>query len=241
MGNRLDVSFLGDLNPEQKDSAQAILAHDTGVLSAATAFGKTVVAAYIIAARSVNTLVLVHRKQLLDQWISRLKTFLDIPDESIGQIGGGKRKPTGIIDVATIQSLSRKGVVDDIVADYTTNFLGGVMKAFKKELFIIVILILSISNYSKAGTSEFCSYTWPDDYKMRKYCQNQQAEAEQELLSIAESEGLFKDGMIYPPSNLSDRQKIIFHCMSKWKDYRFKTYDYIMVVDCIKQQFENLD
>ncbi len=118
IGNRLDISFLGDLYPEQKNAAQAILEHDTGVLSAATAFGKTVVAAYLIAERSVNTLVLVHRKQLLDQWISRLKTFLDIADESIGQIGGGKRKPTGIIDVATIQSLSRKGVVDDIVADY---------------------------------------------------------------------------------------------------------------------------
>ncbi len=60
----------------------------------------------------------VHRKQLLDQWIARLNTFLDVAEGSIGQIGGGKRKPTGIIDVATIQSLSRKGVVDDIVADY---------------------------------------------------------------------------------------------------------------------------
>jgi predicted RNase H-like HicB family nuclease len=118
MGNRLDVNFLGDLYPKQKDAAAAMLAHDTGVLSAATAFGKTVVAAYLVAERSVNTLVLVHRKQLLDQWMSRLKTFLDIADESIGQIGGGKRNPSGLIDVATIQSLSRKGVVDDIVADY---------------------------------------------------------------------------------------------------------------------------
>ncbi len=117
-GKRLDVEFSGVLHPEQKDAVDAILAHDTGVLSAATAFGKTVVAAYLIAKRSVNTLVLVHRKQLLDQWISRLNSFLDIADGSIGQIGGGKRKPTGIIDVATIQSLSRKGVVDDIVADY---------------------------------------------------------------------------------------------------------------------------
>ena len=114
----MDAKFSGELHPEQKDAAEAILAHDTGVLSAATAFGKTVVAAYLIAERSVNTLVLVHRKQLLDQWIARLNTFLDVAEGSIGQIGGGKRKPTGIIDVATIQSLSRKGVVDDIVADY---------------------------------------------------------------------------------------------------------------------------
>ncbi len=99
-------------------AVDALLEYDTGVLAASTAFGKTVVAAYLIAKRSVNTLILVHLKQLLDQWIERLNTFLDVSVNEIGQIGGGKRKPTGIIDVATIQSLSRKGVVDDMVANY---------------------------------------------------------------------------------------------------------------------------
>lgn len=117
-GFRLKVHFRGELRQDQKKAVKAVLAYEIGVLSAATAFGKTVVAAYLIAKRSVNTLVLVHRKQLLDQWIERLKTFLDISDDAIGQIGGGKRKPTGLIDVAMIQSLSRKGVVDDIVAEY---------------------------------------------------------------------------------------------------------------------------
>lgn len=117
-GVRLKVNFKGKLSQEQKAAAEAVLDHETGVLSAATAFGKTVVAAYLIAKRSVNTLVLVHRKQLLDQWIERLKAFLDVSEDMIGQIGGGKRKPTGLIDVAMIQSLSRKSVVDDIVAGY---------------------------------------------------------------------------------------------------------------------------
>ena len=117
-GKPLSTAFSGNLRPEQQLAAEALLAHDTGVLSASTAFGKTVVAAYLIAARAVNTLVLVHRKQLLDQWIARLNTFLDIPEEAIGAIGGGRRNATGIIDVAMIQSLSKKGVVDDIVADY---------------------------------------------------------------------------------------------------------------------------
>lgn len=117
-GTSLKVNFMGELRQEQKKAAEALLTYETGVLSAATAFGKTVVAAYLIAKRSVNTLVLVHRKQLLDQWIERLKTFLDISDGAIGQIGGGKRKATKLIDVAMIQSLSRKGVVDDIVAEY---------------------------------------------------------------------------------------------------------------------------
>jgi superfamily II DNA or RNA helicase len=117
-GDRVKAEFTGTLRPEQLTAADALLEHDTGVLAASTAFGKTVVAAYLIAKRSVNTLILVHLKELLYQWIARLNAFLDVSANDIGQIGGGKRKPTGIIDVATIQSLSRKGVVDDIVAKY---------------------------------------------------------------------------------------------------------------------------
>ena len=75
-------------------------------------------AAHIIAKRKRNTLILVHRKQLLEQWIARLQTFLDLEHINIGQIGGGKRKSTGQIDIALIQSLVRKGEVDDCVADY---------------------------------------------------------------------------------------------------------------------------
>jgi superfamily II DNA or RNA helicase len=66
----------------------------------------------------VNTLVLVHRQQLLDQWVARLSTFLGVDPKQIGRIGGGKHKPTGMIDVALLQSLCRKGVVDDLVGDY---------------------------------------------------------------------------------------------------------------------------
>jgi len=117
-GTAVDTKFLGELTEEQKRSAKAMLAYDTGVLAATTAFGKTVVAANMIAARKVNTLILVHRRQLMEQWVARLQTFLDIPAKNIGIIGGGKRKPTGIIDVALIQSLVRKNEVDDIVANY---------------------------------------------------------------------------------------------------------------------------
>ncbi len=117
-GDRINAEFIGTLRPEQQAAADALLEHDTGVLAASTAFGKTVIAAYLIAERSVNTLILVHLKELLYQWIARLNTFLDVSVNDIGQIGGGKRKPTGIIDVATIQSLGRKGEVKDIVAKY---------------------------------------------------------------------------------------------------------------------------
>jgi superfamily II DNA or RNA helicase len=117
-GNPLDLQFAGILRPDQEAAAAAMLAHDTGVLAATTAFGKTVLAAWLIAARGVNTLVLVHRQQLLEQWVERLSSFLGLPAKSIGRLGGGHKKLTGGIDVALIQSLVRKGIVDDRVADY---------------------------------------------------------------------------------------------------------------------------
>ncbi|MCX5659624.1 MAG: DEAD/DEAH box helicase family protein [Planctomycetota bacterium] len=117
-GNSIDVVFHGQLRPEQQEVADTMLAHDDGILCATTAFGKTVVAAWMIAARRVNTLILVHRRQLLDQWRERLATFLNVPIKEIGQIGGGQRRATGIIDVGIIQSLNRKQVVSDLVANY---------------------------------------------------------------------------------------------------------------------------
>jgi len=117
-GSRLEVKFQGELRREQKTAAAAMLRHEAGVLAATTAFGKTIIAAWLIAQRGVNTLVLVHRRQLLDQWIERLSTFLDVPTKSIGRIGGGRNRPTGQIDVGIIQSLVRKGVVDDRVGSH---------------------------------------------------------------------------------------------------------------------------
>ena len=117
-GTAIRTKFLGTLGKDQRPAAKALLPRDIGVLSAATGFGKTVLAAHIIAKRKRNTLILVHRKQLLEQWVAQLQTFLDLDHISIGRIGGGKRKPTGQIDIALIQSLVRKGKVDDCVADY---------------------------------------------------------------------------------------------------------------------------
>jgi len=92
--------------------------HDDGLICAPTAFGKTAVAAWLIAKRKTNTLVLVHRQHLLDQWRERLAMFLEIPIDEVGQIGGGKTKRTGNIDVAVIQSLHREKEVKDFVAEY---------------------------------------------------------------------------------------------------------------------------
>ena len=118
IGTRLDVQFQSALRGEQQQAADALLQHETGVLAASTAFGKTVVAAYLIAQRQVNTLVVVHRRQLLDQWVQALSQFFGLSPKDIGQFGGGKHKPNGQIDVAMIQSLSQKGIVSDIVGNY---------------------------------------------------------------------------------------------------------------------------
>ena len=117
-GTPLAVTFHGELRPEQRAAAEAMLRHETGVLSATTAFGKTVLAAWLIAQRGVNTLVLVHRQQLLEQWIERLAAFLGRPAKEIGRLGGGRKKLTGALDVALVQSLVRKDVVNDCVAGY---------------------------------------------------------------------------------------------------------------------------
>jgi hypothetical protein len=117
-GSGIEARFLGALTKEQETAVTALLLHDTGVLAATTGFGKTVVAAAIIAARKVCTLILVHRRQLVEQWVARLQSFLNLPEDSIGQIGGGVRKPTGVIDIAMIQSLAHGGAVDDLVAEY---------------------------------------------------------------------------------------------------------------------------
>lgn len=117
-GAWIDVRFAGTLRADQAAALEVMLEHDTGILCAPTAFGKTVAAAALIARRGVNTLVLVHRTELLQQWTERLQAFLAADKTTVGTIGGGKAKPTGIIDVAVMQSLSRQGQVSEQVKGY---------------------------------------------------------------------------------------------------------------------------
>ena len=117
-GEAINVAFAGTLRLDQEIAVSAMLDHDTGVLCAPTAFGKTVTAAAMIARRGVNTLVLVHRTELLKQWQERLQTFLGVSKGLIGTIGGGKSKPTGKIDIAVMQSVSRRGEVNPLVENY---------------------------------------------------------------------------------------------------------------------------
>jgi superfamily II DNA or RNA helicase len=117
-GQPLEIEFVGNLRMDQEAAVSAMLHHDAGVLCAPTAFGKTVSAAAMIARRGVNTLVLVHRTELLKQWQARLLAFLAPGKGIVGTIGGGKARPTGKIDIGVMQSLSRQGEVNALVENY---------------------------------------------------------------------------------------------------------------------------
>lgn len=117
-GEPIGLSFNGDLTDLQHRAARAVLEHDIGVVVAPPGVGKTVLGTFLVAERGRGTLVLVHRRPLLDQWIAQLSMFLGIKSSEIGSIGGGKSKPNGRLDVAMIQSLVRRDEVSDLVASY---------------------------------------------------------------------------------------------------------------------------
>src|SRR5712691_5919631 len=101
----LPLEFHGELTPLQQGEVAAMLADDDGVLVAPPGTGKTVIACALIAARKQPTLVLAHSKPLLEQWRSQLQALLGLPSKQIGQLGGGRRKRTRVVDLAMIQSL----------------------------------------------------------------------------------------------------------------------------------------
>lgn len=117
-GVDLAATFKGELRTEQAQAARDMLKHELGVLCAPPGSGKTVIAAQMIAARARSTLILVHRKPLLEQWVERLSEFLDLDLKAVGSIGGGKKRPTGVLDVAMVQSLARNDALEQLLAGY---------------------------------------------------------------------------------------------------------------------------
>lgn len=117
-GSELQINFHGQLTFVQKSATSELLKHNDGILVAPSGSGKTVMGIFVIAARKTNTLVLVHRRPLMEQWQAQLASFLDMDPREIGQIGGGKDRRSGRLDVAMLQSLVRRGEVNDLVAGY---------------------------------------------------------------------------------------------------------------------------
>lgn len=132
-GKPINVSFIGELREEQQLAAEALLQQPNGVLSATTAFGKTVIGSNVIANHKVNTLVLVHTQALLSQWKKALEQFLSfdhkLPEQPnkrsrkktqsiIGELCAGKNSLNGIVDIAVMQSLVSGDEVKELVRDY---------------------------------------------------------------------------------------------------------------------------
>ncbi|MCK4642306.1 DEAD/DEAH box helicase [bacterium] len=117
-GKHIDCNFLGSLNAGQTLALNDILSKECGIFVAPPGSGKTILAIAAIAKRKTNTLILVHRKLLMEQWRLRLSSFLGIDKKEIGLIGGGKSKYSGLIDIAMVQSMDGKDGVDDHMEDY---------------------------------------------------------------------------------------------------------------------------
>ena len=133
-GRKLNISFKGELRESQIPAVETMLNNETGILHAATAFGKTVVCCDMIARRGISTLILVDRADLMNQWIKRLDEFLDIDEELpeyqtktgrtrkrkslIGNLQGAHDTLTGIVDVAMIRSLKKKDGFHPMLKEY---------------------------------------------------------------------------------------------------------------------------
>ena len=117
-GIQTDYKFNGKLNKKQEKAKNQLLSNDIGVLSAGTGFGKTVISAKIISELKTNTLVIVNRNNLLEQWKEKLSYFLGIDKKEIGQIGGGKENLNGKLDIASFQSLYKRENLEKIVGKY---------------------------------------------------------------------------------------------------------------------------
>ncbi|MEA1926932.1 MAG: DEAD/DEAH box helicase family protein, partial [Candidatus Auribacterota bacterium] len=115
---KIKMKFRGRLSREQKRAAEELIKHENGVLVAPPGIGKTVIACSLIGKRKARTLILVHRKQLLDQWINRLTEFLTVKPEKIGVLSGNTRKMTGVIDIVMLQTLTRMKNAEDSLSNY---------------------------------------------------------------------------------------------------------------------------
>jgi superfamily II DNA or RNA helicase len=117
-GEDFDSTFVGTLRPGQREAVEAMAVHRLGVLCAPPGAGKTVMASALIAHHGKNTLILVHRQPLVEQWKLRLSSFLGIDPKAIGVVGGGKDRRNGRLDIAMVQSLVRDTQVVDWIAGY---------------------------------------------------------------------------------------------------------------------------
>ncbi|HEY5880189.1 MAG TPA: DEAD/DEAH box helicase [Nakamurella sp.] len=112
------MTFAGELREPQQRAVDALLGHDTGVLVAPPGSGKTVMACALIAERATPTAILVNRAELLQQWRDRLTRFLSLTDKQLGQLGSGRRKRRGLVDLIMMQSVSHRTGDPTVLEEY---------------------------------------------------------------------------------------------------------------------------
>ena len=133
-GKSINVEFNGELKETQVPAVDMLMEHENGILNAATAFGKTVVCCNIIAQKKVSTLILLQSSALLEQWKNALEQFLVIDEEPpeyetpsgrkrkrqsvIGKLQGAHDSTTGIIDIAMVGSVCKKGEYHKRLKEY---------------------------------------------------------------------------------------------------------------------------
>jgi superfamily II DNA or RNA helicase len=115
---RVPIRFTGNLLPLQKSALRDLASQESGVLVAPPGSGKTVIACALIAMRKLPTLVLVHRKQLADQWKEQLIQLTDLSKDQIGTFEGKETKRKGLVDVGMLQTLARDRNTDRLLDGY---------------------------------------------------------------------------------------------------------------------------
>jgi superfamily II DNA or RNA helicase len=157
----LSLKFLGLLTPAQMNAIRAVLGDDMGVLIAPPGAGKTVMGCFAVTERNVPTLILAHRKPILDQWRAQLGELLGLSSHVIGQVGGGRNRQTGIIDLGMMQSLKRFDDLESffskygfIIVDECHHLPAFTFEACIKKAPVRYILGLTATPYRRDGLQE---------------------------------------------------------------------------------------
>jgi len=162
---RLRLGFRGTLTPDQQEAVRVLRKSEFGVFVAPPGAGKTVVACALLALRKTPTLILVHRQPLVEQWRNRLTEFLGLSDKEIGSVSGTKKRATGKIDIAMIQTLSRAdglgGVLPhygQVVVDECHHIPALSFEAVLKQLPATFVLGLTATPYRKDGLQKIIHF-----------------------------------------------------------------------------------